>query len=178
MSRVGLEPQIEEGAMTATMRTRPVAGAPTATIRPLLEQIHAPWLKEVAEMLEPTQHDDAGIWTRWNVIRYLKTTFAQRLARERAALADLPKHLSGSEVTTLWALGELLDLHSEHLHHLVGLCQHGAEFTTVTQKLLETLEHWCHSIEDDLGRVPLSEVPEQSRDLLLQLAHEPTADAA
>jgi hypothetical protein len=164
--------------MTATRYIRPLAGPAPATMRPLLEQIHAPWLKEVATMLEPTLHNDTCVWSRWNVIRYLKTSFAQRLARERAALAGVPRNLTRSEVTTLWALEELLDLESEHLHHLVGLCQHGTEFTTVTGKLLETLEHWCRLIEDGLGRVRWSEVPEQSEELLFQLAREATAHAA
>jgi hypothetical protein len=164
--------------MTANTCSRPLAGAVPATMRPLLEQIHAPWLKEAAAMLEPTRHDDAGVWSRWIFIRYLNTTFVQRLAREREALAGVPRDLTGSEATTLWALGELLDLEREHLHHLVGLCQHGTEFTAFAGKLLETLEQWCHSIEDDLGRVRWSEVPDQSQELLFQLAREATANAA
>jgi hypothetical protein len=164
--------------MIANTCTRPLAGAVPATMRPLLEQIHAPWLNEVAAMLEPTQDDEAGVWTRWSFIRYLNTTFAQRLAREREALAGVPKRLTGSETTTLWALGELLDLESEHLHHLVGLCQQGTKFTAFAGKFQETLEQWCHAIEDDLGRVSWSEVPELSQELLVQLAHESTAHAA
>ena len=164
--------------MIANTCIRPLAGVVPETMRPLLEQIHAPWLKEVEAMLEPSQHDDTGVWDRWNAIRYLKTTFAERLAREREALAGLPEQLTASEFTTLWALGELLDLESEHLHHLLGLCQHRTQFTTFSAKLLETLQHWCRPIEEDLGRVSWSDVSEQSQELLFQLANEATVDAA
>jgi hypothetical protein len=177
-----LESRSEEAGVTETTCTRPLAGTPPTTMLPLLEQIHAAWLEELTELVRPTQQVDPGVWTRWNVIRYLETTFAQRLAREREALADIPRHLTASETTTLWALGELLDLESQHLHHLVGLCQHRTEFTIFAGKLLETLEHWCHANEEELGRVPWSQVPEQSRELLLQLADDlsegPPPDAA
>jgi hypothetical protein len=164
--------------MTATTCSHPLAGVVPATMRPLLEQIHAPWLDEVTAMLEPAQHDEAGIWTRWTFIRYLNTTFAQRLAREREALAGVPKHLTDSEATTLWALGELLDLECKHLHHLVGLCQHGTEFTAFAKQFVETLEQWCHAIEGDVGRVSWSEIPEPFQELLIRLTHESTAHAA
>ncbi|HEX3233970.1 MAG TPA: hypothetical protein VHR41_07215 [Gemmatimonadales bacterium] len=157
---------------------RPVVGAAPTTIRRVLERIHAPWLKEVAEMLEPTQHEDAGVWSRWNAIRYLNSTFAERLLRERTALADVPRTLTDSEATTLWALGELLDLLSDHLQHLVGLCQHGAEFTSFTRELRQALEHWCHSTEETLGRVAWDKVPRQSQKLLLRLAQDAAAREA
>ena len=33
--------------------------------------------------LEPTQRPDAGVWARWDALRYLQTTFSARLDRER-----------------------------------------------------------------------------------------------
>ena len=53
------------------------------TLRPALAREHREWIKQVMAALEPAQRPDAGVWARWEALRYLPTTFASRLDRER-----------------------------------------------------------------------------------------------
>ena len=52
-------------------------------LRPILEREHKQWIQEVMAVLEPAERPEAGPWARWNALRYLQTTFAERLVQER-----------------------------------------------------------------------------------------------
>jgi len=124
---------------------------------------HDRWLEEARGILDPARNDDAGIWLRWQAIRYLETGFARRFERERRAVVSLHGHLTGAQAGHLWAASELFSQLLGRLHHLVGLCHRADEFSRVTLTLLTALEYWCQQVQDDLGAVRWGEVPAESR---------------
>lgn len=132
-------------------------------------EVHTCWLKEVRGVLEIARRADAGTWTRWSAIQYVNTGFLNRFERERVAVDSLHQELDGSQRARLWAAAELIAALRWQLDHLVGACHRAAEFATVTLKLEAALEHWCREVEAALGRLTWSEVPEDSRQLLLAI---------
>lgn len=142
----------------------------TETLRPALERGHRQWIEEVMGTLEPARRPDAGVWARWEAIRYLQTTFASRLDRERQMVDGVMPALSEVQRETLWALGELLDALWQQLDHLIGLCQRAEQFATVTGRIVTALRHWCRAVEDGLGPLSASAMPAKSRDALAELA--------
>ncbi len=125
-------------------------------LRPRLQREHASWLEEVAEALGPAQRPEAGPWARWNALRYLETTFAERVERERQRVQEAAPRLTEPQRATLWPLGELLDLLPAYIGHQVGLCHRAAEFSALTDRLEATLGRWCRAVEEELGPLPAS----------------------
>jgi hypothetical protein len=142
----------------------------TETLRPALERGHRQWIEEVMGALEPTQRPDAGVWARWDALRYLQTTFSARLDRERRMVEGVMPALDDVQRETLWALGELLDALRQQLDHLIGLCQRAEQFAMVTGRIVTALRHWCRAVEDNLGPLPDSALPPASRGALAELA--------
>ena len=135
----------------------------TRPLRPWLEREHEHWLAEVAEALGPAQRPEAGPWARWSALRYLETTFPERVERERQMVEVLAARLTEPQRARLWALGELLDVLPDYLGHLVGLCHRAAEFAALTGRLQATLGRWCRALEEDLGPLPASALPAKLR---------------
>lgn len=131
----------------------------------LLKGQHDRWLQEVRGILDPARDDDAGLWLRWQAIRYLEAGFARRFERERRAVVSMHGHLSGAQAGHLWAASELLTQLVGRLPHLVGLCHRADDFSIVTLNLLTALEYWCQQVEDALGAVRWGEVPAESQRL-------------
>jgi hypothetical protein len=140
------------------------------TLRPALEREHRQWIEEVMAALDPAQRPDAGVWARWEALRYLQTTFASRLDRERRMVEGVMPALNDVQRETLWALGELLDALRQQLDHLIGLCQRAEQFSTVTGRIVTALRHWCRAVEDGVGPLSAAAMPPQSRDALAELA--------
>ena len=142
---------------------------------PVLEREHRQWIQEVTAILEPAERPDAGVWARWNALRYLQTTFPARLAKERQLVEGVAPDLTDEQREILWALGELLDALRQHLDHLIGLCHRADEFSARTGKILTALRHWCRAVEDDLGPLAIGVMPRQSSGVLAELAPEAAA---
>ena len=140
------------------------------TLRPALEREHRQWIEEVMGALEPAQRPDAGVWARWDALRYLQTTFSARLDRERRMVQGVMPVLDDVQRETLWALGELLDALRQQLDHLIGLCQRAEQFSAVTGRIVTALRHWCRAVEDGVGPLPGTALPPESREALAELA--------
>jgi hypothetical protein len=145
----------------------------TRPLRPWLAREHAHWLAEVAEALGPAQRPDAGPWARWSALRYLETTFPERVERERQVVEALAARLTEPERARLWALGELLDVLPAYLGRQVGLCHRAGEFAALTGRLQAALGRWCSAVEEDLGPLPASALPAELRG-----AREPAEEVA
>jgi len=126
------------------------------TLRPRLEGDHARWRAEVGAVLGPARHPEAGTWARWTALHYLQTVFPARVEQERRMVQRLEARLTGEQRTSLWALGELLDVLPEHLGHLIGLCHRAQQFAGVTGRLQSALDRWCRAVEDSCGPLPAS----------------------
>jgi hypothetical protein len=146
-----------------------------ARLLPVLEREHRQWIQEVTAILEPAERPDAGVWARWNALRYLQTTFPARLAKERRIVEAVAPDLTDEQRELLWALGELLDALRQHLDHLIGLCHRADQFSALTGQIVTALRHWCRAVEDDLGPLAIAIMPRQSREVLAQLAPETAA---
>ncbi len=120
-------------------------------LRPVLEREHRQWIQEVAAVIEPASRSDAGVWARWNALRYLQTTFPERLDQERRLVEGMAEDLTDDQREILWALGGLLDALCLQLDHLIGLCHQAPQFALVTGNILTTLRHWCRAVEVGLG---------------------------
>lgn len=142
-------------------------------LRPYLAREHAQWLAEVTATLSAAQHPDAGAWARWNALRYLQTTFPHRLAEERRLVESVAARLRDDQRATLWALGELLDSLRCQVDHLIGLCHRADDFSTITGKIVTALQHWCRTVEADLGPLSWSAVPPELREGLGGAVPEP-----
>jgi len=147
-------------------------------LRPVLEREHRQWIEEVMGALEPTQRAGAGVWARWDALRYLQTTFSARLDRERDMVEAVIPALDESQRETLWALGELLDALRQQLDHLIGLCQRAEQFSTVTGRIMTALRHWCRAVEDALGPLAAASIPARSLEMLAELAPESVTSGA
>jgi hypothetical protein len=134
------------------------------TLYPWLRREHEQWLEEFAEALGPAERAGAGPWARWSALRYLETTFPERVERERQWVRAVAPQLTEPQLTRLWALGELLDVFPAYLGRLIGLCHRAGEFTTLTARLRDALAGWCRAVEDDLGPLPASAVPAKPRE--------------
>src|SRR5512146_1876445 len=131
------------GPLSGVPRPRPKGGRTMiGTLRPALEREHRQWIEEVMGALEPAQRPDAGVWARWDALRYLQTTFSARLDRERRMVQGVMPVLDDVQRETLWALGELLDALRQQLDHLSGLCQRAEQFSAVTGRIVTALRHW------------------------------------
>lgn len=148
------------------------------SLRPALEREHRQWIEEVMGALEPAQRPDAGVWARWDALRYLQTTFSARLDRERRMVEAVLPALDDVQRETLWALGELLDALRQQLDHLIGLCQRAEQFSTVTGRIVTALRHWCRAVEDDIGPLSATAIPAHSRAALAELAPESVMSGA
>ncbi len=133
---------------------------------PVLEREHRQWIQEVVAVVEPASRPDAGVWARWNALRYLQTTFPQRLDQERRLVEGMAADLTDDQREILWALAELLDALRLQLDHLIGLCHQAPQFAQVTGRILATLRHWCRAVEDALGPRPIAVMPRPSREVL------------
>jgi hypothetical protein len=133
-------------------------------LRPRLQREHASWLEEVAEALGPAQRAEAGPWARWNALRYLESTFPERVGRERRMVQEVSARLTDPQRARLWALGELLDLLPAYIGHQVGLCHRAGEFSALTGRLQEAFGRWCRAVEEDLGPLPARALPEGLRE--------------
>ena len=148
------------------------------SLRRVLEREHRQWIEEVTGALEPAQRAGAGVWARWDALRYLQTTFSARLDRERDMVEGVMPALDESQRETLWALGELLGALRQQLDHLIGLCQRAEQFSTVTGRILTALRHWCRAVEDAIGPLAAASIPARSREMLAELAPESVASGA
>lgn len=135
-------------------------------LRPVLEREHRQWIQEVTAVVEPASRSDAGIWARWNALRYLQTTFPGRLDQERRLVEGMAEDLTDDQREILWALGGLLDALRLHLDHLIGLCHQAPQFALVTGNILTTLRHWCRAVEEGLGPRAIAVMPRPSREAL------------
>lgn len=144
-------------------------------LRPILEREHKQWIQEVMAVLEPAERPEAGPWARWNALRYLQTTFAERLVQERRLVKGILPDLTDEQREMLWALGELLDALRMHLDRLIGLCHRAEEFSSITRRILTALQHWCRAVENDLGSLSIAVIPRQSREVLALLAPQTAA---
>jgi AcrR family transcriptional regulator len=135
-------------------------------LSPVLEREHLQWIQEVIAVVEPASRPDAGVWARWSALRYLQTTFPERLERERRLVEGLAADLTDDQREILWALAELLDALRRQLDHLIGLCHQAPQFALVTGKILTTLQHWCRAVEEGLGPRVIAIMPRPSREVL------------
>jgi hypothetical protein len=135
-------------------------------LRPVLEREHLQWIQEVIAVVEPASRSDAGVWARWSALRYLQTTFPERLERERRLVEGMSADLTDDQREILWALAELLDALRLQLDHLIGLCHQAPQFALVTGKILTTLQHWCRAVEAGLGPRVVAILPRPSREVL------------
>ena len=128
-------------------------------------------------MIEPAARSDAGVWARWNALRYLQTTFPERLDQERRLVEGMAEDLTDDQREILWALGGLLDALRLQLDHLIGLCHQAPQFALVTGNILTTLRHWCQAIEVGLGPRAIETMPRPSREVLALIDPEFAAQA-
>jgi hypothetical protein len=135
-------------------------------LRPVLEREHRQWIQEVVAVIEPASRSDAGVWARWNALRYLQTTFPERLDQERRLIEGMAEDLTDDQREILWALGGLLDALRLQLDHLIGLCHQAPQFALVTGNILTTLRHWCLAVEEGLGPRAIAVMPRPSREVL------------
>jgi hypothetical protein len=137
-------------------------------LRPRLAQEHEAWLEELQEALGPARQAEAGTWARWNALRYLETTFPERVEREREMVRTVAERLSEPQRARLWALGELLELFPAYLARTIGLCHRAEEFGALTGRLEVALDRWCRAVEEDLGPLPVTALPPKLREPKLE----------
>ena len=139
-------------------------------LRPRLAREHQAWLEEMREALGPARQDDAGTWARWNALRYLEAAFPERVEREREMVRVVAERLTEPERAQLWALGELLELFPAYLRRTIGLCHRAEEFGALTGRLEAALDRWCRAVEETLGPLPVTALPQASREAPLGAA--------
>jgi hypothetical protein len=137
-----------------------------------LRRMHRQWLQELRAAVDETKAKDAGIWPRWNAIRYVDMVFSGQFDRERSAIERLARHIEAEELTRLWVASELVSMLRGQLRQSVGLCHHGAEFAVVTAKLLRAVEYWFAAVEGLVGPLHWDDVPAQVRQDLNSLGIE------
>ena len=137
-------------------------------LRPRLAREHEAWLEEMQEALGPARQPEAGTWARWNALRYLESTFPERVEREREMVRTVAERLSEPQRARLWALGELLELFPAYLARTIGLCHRAEEFGALTGRLEVALDRWCRAVEEDLGPLPVTALPPKLREPKLE----------
>lgn len=143
-----------------------------SVLLPFLRQVHADWREEARVVLEPARHPGAGIWIRWTAVRYLDTSFSERLTRELSALNCVRGCLDSAQENRLWALSELLDLLGTHAEYQTGLCQRETEFAGIADRLLRALDLWCEEVEQDIGHLHWEDLTEDCRRAFSAVASE------
>jgi uncharacterized protein YicC (UPF0701 family) len=144
-----------------------------ARLQDHLRELHAEWLQEVHDTLNPALRPEVGSWVRWCAVQHVEQKFYPRFEREREILQSLRDHLGGIMVARLWAAAELLVLLRWQLDQLAALCHRPAEFSTVTQKLRSAIEHWLHEVEAALGQVTWADLPDPVSQALYELDRQP-----
>jgi hypothetical protein len=129
-------------------------------------------MQEVLAVIDAARATDAGIWVRWGAVRYIDSTFAERIRVARAALARLRPHYPDDTASRLWAVGELLDQLRSHLDRMVSLHQTGEEFSTEAVKFLRALGCWCREVEQALGTLEWQDLSPQAQADVVRLAGE------
>jgi hypothetical protein len=159
--------------MTATATIATAAPAPRArSLRAWLEEVHSAWMQEVLAVIDAARATDAGIWVRWGAVRYVDSTFAERLRTARSVMERLRPYYADDTASRLWAVGELLDQLRGHLDRMVALHQTGVEFSAEAVKFLRALGCWCREVEQALGTVEWEALPPAARAELARLAGE------
>lgn len=142
----------------------------TELLRPTLVREHEDWLDEMQEAMGPARQAEAGTWARWNALRYLESTFPDRVERERQMVRAVADRLTEPQRARLWALGELLELFPAYLARTIGLCHRAEEFGALTGRLEAALDRWCRAVEEELGPLPVTALPPKLREAKLGAA--------
>lgn len=158
--------------MSAAVTASAVAAPRARTLGAWLEEIHSAWMQEVLAVIDAARATDAGIWVRWGAVRYIDSTFSERLRTARHALERLRPYYADHSASRLWAVGELLDQLRAHLDRIVALHQTGEEFSTEAVKFLRALGCWCREVEQALGGLEWEALPPSARAELVRLAGE------
>jgi len=109
---------------------------------------------------------------RWGAVRYIDSSFADRLRVARAALERLRPHYADDSASRLWAVGELLDQLRAQLDRMVALHQTGDEFSSEAVKFLRALGCWCREVEHALGPLEWQTLPQAAQAEVVRLAGE------
>jgi len=95
-------------------------------------------------------------------MQYLQGAFPGRVIQERRLVEALASHMAYASRDRLWALGAMLELLPKYLSHLVGLCHRPQEFSEAIALITTTLDRWCQAVEETLGPMPVSGLPEST----------------
>lgn len=143
--------------IAAETSSAPPSFQPDGRLGPRLERIHRQWLRELRARMEQPKAKDRNIWARWEVIRYLDTEFSHRFDQERSAIGRI------AEGPVLWVAGELVSNLLWQLRNNVGLCHHGAEFSSLSGKLVRAVEYWFTTVEDVVGPARWGDLSPEAR---------------
>lgn len=139
-----------------------------------LERTHRAWVDALRTVVSSADAAEAGIWPRWNAIRYFDTFLQDQFDRERKAMDRLGPSIGSDGVGRLWPAGELVGALRWQLRHAAGLCHWAPEFSTIMWKLVKAVECWFAAVEATIGSLEWDRLPSETRQELLSL----TAEAA
>jgi len=148
--------------MTAPAVSHAVGGSEEQLLT-ALQQIHGSWLQEIRKVLDSARRPEAGIHCRWRAARHLNTIVSPRFEIERAGVETLGQMVEPGHAAQLWLAAELMATLDWQLDHELGLCHRAGEFSVLTRRFEKAMAHWCGAVEDALGRLSWSELPEQAR---------------
>lgn len=143
--------------IAADTSSAPRASQPEGRLGPTLERMHRQWLRELRAHVEQPKAKDRNIWARWEVIRYVDTVFSRQLEQERSAVRRI------AEGPVLWVAGELASNLLWQLRNNVGLCHHGAEFSSLIGKLVRAVDFWFTTVEDVVGQTRWADLSSEAR---------------
>jgi hypothetical protein len=135
-------------------------------------------MQEVLGVIDAARVNGAGIWVRWGAVRYLNTTFTDRLSQTRAALERLRPHMADDAAARLWAVGELLEQLRASLDRAVALHQSAEDFSAIALKFLRALGCWCREVEQALGAHEWTALPQAAQAEVARMAGEDRAIGA
>jgi len=154
--------------MTAALLSAKAPAYP-ARLRESLREIHARSLKDVHGLLDPALRHEAGPWIRWAAVHTLEKTFFDRFEQEHAVTESLAQEIGSGLTVRLWVGAELIIVLRWQLNHEPGLCHRPGEFSILTSKLMNAIEHWFRQVEDALGELRWADLPAGVRQALSEL---------
>ena len=153
-------------AITPTVRT-------SATVGEVLVAVHETWMEQVATFVTPALGEDADLWSRWSVARFLGDQFIDRFRVERDLLDALGPLVPEEASRTLAGLRVGLERTVEELVIVARRRATGLLTARLARRFIDQLALWCVEVELATGEIETEDLPSEPDRLLAGLRFNP-----
>ncbi len=142
------------------------AAASDAPVESLLAPVHARWLEQLRDFVDPATIETAGFWNRWSATRYLGDQFLDHFRLERGLLSSIAHLLDADDAARLIEQAAHLEKVRARIDYLGRQRGTGVAVARDTRELVRALPTWCAEMESAAAGLRRDMMSSQANDLL------------